>query len=361
MDILVVGGGLIGLLTARELALTGATVQILERGTSGRESSWAGGGILSPLNPWRYPDAVTELSRWSQMAYPALAEELSRSSGVDPQWTQSGMLMLGLADEERFQALQWAIRFGFDMEVVDGEATRRIEPALGPTLGGGVWMPKVAQMRNPRLLQAMKQALRPLGVDIVEDCRVGSLRLENGRVKGVETTQGTFGARQVVVAGGAWSGELLPGLPVEPVRGQMLLFKGEPGLLGRIVLEEGHYVIPRRDGRVLVGSTFEQVGFDKATTDGAREELSKVAIRLVPGLEALEIEAHWAGLRPGSPEGIPYIGPHPELEGLFVNTGHFRNGVVMGLASARLLSDLISGNEPIVDPLPYRPRLAHNS
>jgi glycine oxidase ThiO len=358
MKIVIIGGGLIGLLTAYELARGGATVQLLERGRIGRESSWAGGGILSPLYPWRYPDGVTVLARWSQAVYPPLAAELCAAGGVDPEWTGSGMLMLDASDRAAAEA--WARRFDYRLEVLAGETLRRCEPALAATAAPALWMAGVAQVRNPRLVQAAHRSLLRQGVAVEEECAVGDLLLRAGRVAGVRTSRGEFAADAVVLAAGAWSGELLAGQgirpAIRPVRGQMLLFQGAPGTLSRIILGARHYIIPRRDGRVLVGSTMEEVGFDASTTAAAREELREAAFRLVPALADFALERHWAGLRPGSPSGVPYIGEHPQLTGLFINSGHFRNGVVMAPASARLLADLMLGREPILDPAPYAPQ-----
>jgi len=142
-------------------------------------------------------------------------------------------------------------------------------------------------------------------------------------------------------------------LAVEPVRGQMILFRASPELLKRIVPDQGRYMIPRRDGHILMGSTVEHVGLDKRTTESAREELVAAALKLVPELAKAEVVKHWSGLRPGSPDGVPFIGPHPDIEGLFVNTGQFRNGVVMGLASAELAANHMTGRTPILDDTPY--------
>jgi glycine oxidase len=184
----------------------------------------------------------------------------------------------------------------------------------------------------------------------------GLLLGEHG-VHGLMTEQGEFKAERVVIAGGAWSALLLEAtgvtLPIRPVRGQMILYRAEPDVVQRIVLSRDRYVIPRRDGRILVGSTLEEVGFDKSTTRAAMQELESEATRLIPALANYPIEHHWAGLRPGSPHGIPYIMQHPRIEGLFINTGHFRNGVVLGLASARLLADILLQRQPILDPAPY--------
>jgi glycine oxidase len=161
----------------------------------------------------------------------------------------------------------------------------------------------------------------------------------------------------VVVAGGAWSGELLKtagvSLPMAPVRGQMLLFRAAPGLLKRMVMRHYRYLIPRRDGRILAGSTLEQVGFDKATTRSAAEKLHRAALELVPALEDCPVEHHWTGLRPGNLSGVPYIGEHPAWKGLYVSTGHYRNGVVLAPASARLLADMALSRPHSLDPAPY--------
>lgn len=354
-DVLVVGGGIVGLLSALELLHSGCRVHLLEMATVGRASSWAGGGILSPLYPWRYPDGVTGLARWSQGVYAELAVRLHDEGGVDPEWTQNGMLMLDTSDQMAARA--WAERFGYRLEVLDGPGLRQCEPVLAEGSAAALWMADVAQVRNPRLVQAARQALVRQGGVIEEGCEVTGLLVKGGHVVGVRTKRGELAADIVVAAAGAWSGRLLAELAVRPeirpVRGQMLLFGGPPGLVSRIILGPRHYVIPRRDGRVLVGSTMEEVGFDGTTTAAAREELLAAAVGLVPALADCPLERQWAGLRPGSPDGTPYIGEHPEVAGLYLNSGHFRNGVVMAPASARLLADLVLGRNPILDPAPY--------
>lgn len=358
IKVVVVGGGLSGMLTAYELVSAGCQVELLEQGRIGQESSWAGGGILSPLYPWRYPEPVTLLSRWSQERYPDLCERLAEATGIDPEWTRSGLLMPDIDADERDEAILWAAQHGYDLDSVVGEALHRYEPGLGEGYASALWMAGVAQVRNPRLLQALRSALHILGVTLREQCHVAGFATTDGRLNGVELIGGeTVGVDRVVVTAGAWSARLLEAtgihLPIEPVLGQMILFKGEPGLVRHIVLHQGRYVIPRRDGRLLVGSTLEHTGFNKRTTPAALADLQEAAGRLIPELRQLAIEHHWAGLRPATPDNVPFIGEHPEIGGLFLNAGHFRNGVVMGLASARLVADLLLGREPILAPAPF--------
>ncbi|NOX75619.1 MAG: glycine oxidase ThiO [Gammaproteobacteria bacterium] len=354
-DYLIVGGGLIGLLTARCLNHEGAQVTVVERGKLGRESSWAGGGILSPLYPWKYPDPVNALASWSQPRHQQLAEELERDTGIDVEWVQSGLVIL---DEDQHAAANaWTKQFSSNLLSLDEHSLHDIEPALGAGRHSGLWMPDVAQIRNPRLMQALHQDLLARGVRIAEDTEVTHLLTRKGRIQGVRTEYSEINAQRVVIASGAWSATLLKDLghqlPVTPVRGQMVLFRGQPDQLQRIVLSRGHYAIPRRDGRVLVGSTMEEVGFDKTITDDARKALVDAAVELVPFLADVPVERHWAGLRPGSPTGVPFIGAYPGLEGLFINAGHFRNGVVMAPASAQLLVDIMLERPAQVDESPY--------
>lgn len=357
MNVLIIGGGAIGMMQARALALEGCDVTLIERGLCGKEASWAGGGIISPLYPWRYHPAVSALAQWSQQFYANLAESIEAESGISPELNHHGLLILSVDDED--EAVQW----GEDnrrLRRVEKEEIYQLEPSLREGFSTALWMPQVDSIRNPRLGRALRESLARMSrVRVVESEGVTGFLRKKHRIRGVETASGRYEADVTIVAAGAWSGELLASLglhlPVEPVKGQMVLLQGEPGRVRRVVLRDGKYVIPRRDGMVLAGSTLEHCGFDKSTTHEAKEALLDAAIDLFPQLADSTLAGHWAGLRPGVKGGLPFIGEVPAFPGLYVNTGHFRNGLVLAPASVQLLTCLLADRPLPFDPAPYSP------
>lgn len=372
-EFLIIGGGVIGLLVARELAAAGAKVTLVEQGRCCRESSWAGGGIVSPLYPWRYSTAVTALASQAQQAYPQLVAQLLDETGIDPELECTGLLMLDAKDEG--DALQWAEANGKALHAVAPSFIYGREAGLAPGFSKGLWMPEIANIRNPRLGQALHSSLQSNPqVQIREHTRVLSLHTSTSTSTNTNTSSGRsvthvevlcegvverLCAEQVIITAGAWSGGLLETLdvmlPVVPVKGQMLLFRPSQRLLNTIVLTDGRYLIPRRDNHLLIGSTLEHTAFDKSTTEDALHSLRRSAEGLLPALAECRVERQWAGLRPGAPDGVPFIGRVPGFENVYVNAGQYRNGLVLAPASARLLVDIALGRRPCVDPSPYDP------
>lgn len=357
-DFLIVGGGVIGLTSAQVLLQAGYRVTLIERGATGQEASWAGGGILSPLCPWDYSDAVTRLALRGMNMFGAAAAGLHAATGIDPEYQRSGMLLLPPYQEKL--AVQWCAQNQVALRHVStlpqpapSQALPQREREAKPfSLGGkggeeGLLLPEVAQVRNPRLLHALRKRVEMLGGVILEQHEVQKFEIAGERVVALQTAQGKFSAAAYIIAAGAWSkillGEHALHMDIRPIRGQILLFKFDAPPFRQILLKENLYFIPRSDGHVLVGSTLEDVGFDKSVTAEARKNLLQRVREIFPQWQDREPVRHWAGFRPGSPDNIPTIGRHPHLTNLYANTGHFRYGVTMSFASAELLLNEIEG------------------
>jgi glycine oxidase len=338
-DFLIVGGGMVGLTSAQTLLQAGYQVTLVERNTVGREASWAGGGILSPLCPWDYREPVTRLALRGMDMFCEATSALHADTGIDSEYLRSGMLLLPPYQTEL--ATQWCTQHQFALLHVN--LANHLHGQQGP----GLLLPEVAQVRNPRMLHALRKRVEMLGGIILEQQEVKKIETAGERVVALHTSRGKLIAGAYIVAAGAWSkallGEYALNMDIRPIRGQILLFKFDTPPFRQILLRENLYLIPRRDGHVLVGSTLEDVGFDKSITVEARDSLLRRVYEIFPGWKDLQPVQHWAGFRPGSPDNIPTIGRHPILTNLFANSGHFRYGVTMSLASAELLLNDIEG------------------
>lgn len=356
-DVAIVGGGIIGLLTARELAGAGCRVTVVDRARVGDAASRAAGGILSPLVPWQTPEPVWALAAWSQPVFPTLCEHLERRTGMDPGWRSRGMLLLDPEDPD--DALAWARAHGVAAEWLKPERVAIMEPALSRPDRGAVHLPGVATLDCGGFLDALREELIGDGVEILEGMEVTGLLRDGRRVVGVRAGDRAIRAEHVVVSAGAWSRHLTEraGAPlrIRPVRGQIVQFALDEGTVNRLVLTGRRYLVPGHGGGLLAGSTLEETGFDDGVTREAGDELRKMAVRLVPQLENVPVEDHWAGLRPGTPDDLPCIGPPGGVPGLWLNTGHFTHGILLAPASARLLADRLLERPPIVDPAPFSP------
>jgi glycine oxidase len=352
-DVLIIGAGVAGMLSAFLLKQQQPTcrVALLDQQAPGRESSWAGGGILSPLYPWQQPAAISTMVRYSQLLYPTFLEKLKRYAGIDPEWEASGMLILDAA--EQAAALAWAQQEAYPLECWSAARLQAFWPLLSAEFREALWLPGVAQVRNPRLLKALYYALQRLQVPVFADVEVTAWQ-DIGHGIALETANAKpWQAKQIVITTGAWSQKLLPELSVVPVKGQMLRFALFPEQFPSMLLYRGRYLIPRRDGQVLFGSTVETVDFDKTPTAAAQADLLQALRALVPIFHDYQPAQQWAGLRPGAPAGIPYVDSLASGK-VVINAGHFRNGIILGLASATLAVALLTGTALPFSPLPYR-------
>lgn len=350
----IIGAGVSGLSAAVSLLQRGHRVTVLDRGDAGGESSWAGGGILSPLLPWEYGDAVTALALRSMAGYAGWLRSIEALAGVKAEFWRCGLLALDIGDVGRAQA--WCANRALSA-TRDVDLAKFLDRDSSP-MQSALYLPEIAQVRNPRLIATLVAAIKQLGGSIYERCTITGVHSQAGRITAIQSCSQEWASDCVILATGAWAGAGLGTLPpvphIRPIRGQMLLFKLDPGALNTIIYRNGLYLIPRRDGHMLVGSTLEDAGFDKSTDVATRQRLHAEAAELLPILNTVQPIQYWAGLRPGSPDNIPIIDRHPDFDNVFVNTGHYRYGVTMAPASAELLVDLIEGKTPALDPEPYR-------
>jgi glycine oxidase len=361
VDVLIVGGGVIGLSVALALAREGIRPTLLDRRELGREASWAGAGLIPPHadNPSRQP--LVALGSWSARLYPAWSELLHADTGIDIGYRRTGGVDVASTDLEN-QELQAAAgrwrALGITYERLPPGDYARVEPALNPALKSVYFLPDRAQVRNPRLLRALMAAISRLGGKLIPWCGVEGFQVHAGRVTAVKTSAGELPCGTVVVAAGPWSGQLLEPIgvraPTPPFKGQIVLLRGARPLLRRIVEHGNNYLVPRDDGRILVGATEENVGFNSIPTVSDMRALVDWAVRLCPVLNEAEIETTWAGLRPGSFDSKPYIGQAPGFDNVFVASGHKRAGLQLAPATAELVVDLVLQRAPRQDISAFR-------
>jgi glycine oxidase len=353
--VVIVGGGIVGCMTAMELVDRGHRVTIVERNqiasqTSG-ESSWAGGGIVFPLLPWMYSPQVNALTHFGAAKYQEICARLERETKLPTGFHQSGFLIL--PDFDKHAAINWCQQHQLQLEIVkpqqfDVTATEDEE---------ALWLPEVSQIRPPYLMQALRLWLSQHQVTMLENTELAPLQSINTLNEWSTLDGRVIAADQFVVTSGAWSFQLLKDvasqLKIKPMRGQILLYQ-PTHQLKQIVYKNGFYMIPRTDGYLLAGSTLEDVGFDSSTTEAVRDEIAAKAEAIMPALKGMPIIKHWSGLRPGTPENLPTISAHPTIQNLFLNTGHFRYGLTMAPASAKLIVDLMDACQPTFPAEPYR-------
>ena len=361
-DVAVIGGGVIGLAIAWRAAGQGHRVCVLERGELGVGASHVAAGMLAPVTEADAGElALLALGLRSARDWPAFASELEQAAGADPGLRRSGALVVA-RDRDEAEALErelaLRVELGLDVQRLLPSAARRLEPALAPTVRLALDVPGDHSADPRALVLALAQAARHAGVTLRTGACVERVASRGGRVTGVGLAGGeVVRAGRVVVAAGAWSAAIegLPRIPLRPVKGQILRLRDPAhhgpghGLLGRILRFEGGYLVPRGDGRYVLGATMEERGFDTTVTAGGLYELLRDAGELVPGVHELVIEEMSAGLRPATPDNAPVLGPADELAGLHWATGHHRNGILLAPVTADIVVDGLAdgGGAPV--------------
>lgn len=365
-DVLIVGGGVIGLSLAYELAAHGVSVQVLERGALGEEASWAGAGIVPPAKLRSAAGGDEQLAALSFRLHPEWAERLREETGIDTGFRRCGGIYIA-RDGESVQRLEVVTAYHRACDVAVERLTTddlcRLEPntefdRAAPSILAAYLLPEECQLRNPRHLKALAAACHRRGVTITTGADVQDARIADGRVQSVKTSLGDFTAGKVCLTSGAWSGALAGRfgvtLPIKPIQGQIVLLASRAPVLSRVVSEGSRYLVPRPDGRVLIGSTEDDVGFDKHNTPLGVSGLLEFGLGLVPALRKAAVERCWAGLRPNTPDGLPYLGAIPGLENAYIAAGHFRSGLTLSTGTAVVMSQVIRGEESPVDLAAFR-------
>ncbi len=352
-DVLIIGGGVIGLSIARELHKQGVgRITLLEKGICGEESSWAAAGMLSPQVDTNEASPFFDLCCASRDLYPPFVEELFDETRVDIELDRAGTLYLAFSydDVSRIrERFKWQRETGHSVEHLSAEETSRVEPFVSPFIREALFFPNDWQVENRKLISALKRFAEINGIKIRENTSVEKLVVNGNHVVGVETDDGIIYADMTIVATGAWTSLIKlgdAGIPVkiEPVRGQIVAFQSPKRLFQRVICCRGGYIVPRRDGRILAGSTSENVGFDRSVTESAVLSLKEMACEITPAIADMEIADHWAGLRPYASDGLPVLGSIGGLDGLFMATGHYRNGILLAPLTAKLAANKLISN-----------------
>lgn len=361
MKIAIIGTGIIGLLTALEFLDSGEEIIIFDQQQAGQGASWAGGGILSPMYPWRYPTAVNALAQYAKSMYLQLNERCKSDTGIDFEINPTGMLIF---DKDDFEiGLNYADETQQPMqksELLTQAQLQQLVPQLNKKFQQGLYFPEIANVRNPRLLQSLISYLKQQPkVTFYTNTQITDFKIHQQQINTLISQDGRhFSADAVILCTGAWSAQwqtLCPNpLNIKPIHGQMVLFKTPKHWLNTMCMNQVMYLIPRQDGHIVCGSSMSERGFDTTVDGQISQSILDASFDMIPELAQFPIVKQWAGLRPSSPNGIPKIARLPNLDNVWANFGHFRNGLVMAPASARLLRQQFYGQNTIVEPSAYQ-------
>ncbi|HKS67094.1 MAG TPA: glycine oxidase ThiO [Candidatus Acidoferrales bacterium] len=360
-DVAIIGGGLIGAAAALELRSRKLEIVVLDRQQPGREASWAAAGMLAPGPDHPGSEALVPLSKKSLELYPEFIEAVERASRQSTGFVRQPTIQAffgssGKAERDEFVALHE--RLGIPAEPISVRAARELERPLSRAITAAALLPEEAAVDPRFLIDATISAATALGVEIRANCCATGLNVERGRCVGVVTDKGEIAAGHVLLAAGCFSGDALPEIsrlaPTRPVRGQMLALRNPEVELGRVLRSSNGYLVPRAGGRILAGSTLENAGFEKVVTEAGAQKILMAALEIVPALSDAEVVEHWAGLRPGSPDDLPILGP-TDIEGLLIATGHYRNGILLAPVTAKLVAAWVLSEPTPVDARIFSP------
>lgn len=352
-DVLIIGGGVIGLAIARELHKKGVRkITILERGAVGKEASHAAAGMLAPHAETDKLDDFFFFCNESNRLYPAFAEELLGETGIDIELDREGTLYLAFTEtdtEEIRRRFEWQKGAGLQVEHLSAQETRQAEPFVSPDVLESLFFPNDWQVENRRLVHALQKFAELNDIEIRENTQISRLLIENHKISGAETASEKFFAGKVILATGAWTSLIKAenfAMPqIKPIRGQMIAFHTAKRLFQKVIYSPRGYLVPRFDGRVLAGATVEDAGFDKSVSEAGVEFLRENALEIAPSLVNLEVAEKWAGLRPFAADGLPILGSFPQVENLVLATAHYRNGILLAPLTARVLAEKMVENQ----------------
>lgn len=354
---IIIGGGIIGCCVAWRLAAEGVATTVLERGRIGQEASWAAAGMIAPQAEAEGPGPFFDFCMKARDAFDGIIDRLVRDSGLDPEYDRAGILYVALDADERAQLQRraaWQRSVGAPVEELSGPEARRVEPMLSPEAIYAIHMPTNRRTDNRKLTQAYTAAARNAGAEFVEGARVEALALRGERAIGVVMDGGSIREADVVInAAGSWAGEVrgleADRVKLHPVRGQILCFEVPPGTIGPALFSLRGYVVPRRDGRLLAGSTMEEAGYNKSVTLAGLDKIARGAAAIVPTLGAAAFREAWAGLRPATRDLLPVLGFSPSVSNVLWAAGHFRSGILLSAITGEIIADLIKGRRPAAE------------
>lgn len=352
VDVIIVGGGVIGSSIAYELSLRGISSLVLERDEIASEASSAAAGMLAAQAEFIEEAPLFELALKSRAMFPLLVEKLKEHTGMDIGYVNQGILRIAKNEKDVLRYQEQAKHhhyLGLSADWLTKKQTLELEPLLTPSVEGALFIEDDAQVISSQLTVAYAKAAVTLGAQVHKYSEVQELLYDHGKIRGVRVQNENIFCEKVVIASSIWSTRLLQSigynLPLISVKGECIAVRHTHSMIRRTIYSDGCYLVPKANGELIVGATVKPRVMNKSVTLGGLSSLIQAAEQLVPSIRESEMITAWSGLRPITPTGLPYIGEHPEIGGLFIATGHYRNGILLSPVTGVMIADLIEGNK----------------